>query len=234
MTKNAATQYNPTSNRHNRLPRRDMVVLFDDFLGDTFATDSWLGAADGGATTPAITVVAGGAVLLAAATDDDVSEFSGPIAWKPSLGGLYFETRIQLSAITTTAACVGLFDAAAYSATMPITLTGTTFTTNATSGVGIVFDTDATTDVWYGIGVKAGTDTASVALAAPVAATYETLGVGVDSGGTAYFYQNGDLIGSKANAVTTTTLLAPYVGLQTRVSSSRTMTCDYVLTTAAR
>lgn len=230
------TLFNPTTNRHTRIGQMGLVKFEDDFIGDTLASDLWLGDADSGATAPAIVAAAGGAVdLVGGATDDAVSEMAGPIIFKPSLGGVYFETRVKLSAITTIAACVGLFDARAYAATLPITYATTTYTTNPVSGVGIVFDTDGTdTDVWHGIGVKANTDTAAVALAAPVAATYETLGIAIDVDGTAYFYQNDALIGSKANAVTAATLVAPYVGIMARTTASRTLTCDYVRCYQAR
>lgn len=229
------TLFNPTTNRHQRIGKQGLVRLEDDFIGDTFDTNLWLGDGDSGSTAPAIVAAAGGSVdLVTGATDDEVSEFAGAIIWKPSLGGLYFETRIKLSAITTVAACVGLFDARAYAANIPLSLSGTTFSTVPVSGAGFVFDTDATTDIWNGLGVKANVDTAAVACAAPVAATYETLGMAIDVDGTAYFYQNDALIGSKANAVTTTTLLAPYVGAMSRTTASRTLTCDYVRVYQAR
>jgi hypothetical protein len=223
--------------KHFRLPSRQNVVLFDDFVGDTFDTNIWAGAADAGATTPAITAAAGGAVrLVTGASDDEISEFAGEIIWNAAAGGLYFETRIKASAVTTLALAVGLTDAKQETNLLPASLSTTTFTTTASDAALWLYDTDATTDVWRGIGVKADTDiTTKPTGAAPGAATYETLGIGVSSDGTAYWYQNGNLVGSSANAVTAATLLCPYVGAANRTAgASRNVDVDYVLVAQAR
>lgn len=208
---------------------------FDHFNGDTIDLNQYVTTTDAGATAFAIpaTQLVGGAIEGACgATDSQVAMIAGGLTWRANTGGLVFEVRLKLSAITTVAASVGLSDARTEATTlMPVDENADTLTTTATDGVFWYFDTDSTvpaTDVWTAIGVKAGVDTTATDGAAPVADTYETLRIEVSTTGTAKWLQNGVLKKKVANAVTATVLLCPFVAIAARTTASRTMTVDYL------
>lgn len=206
------------------------AIFFDDFIGDTFAADYWTTAADTGCTAATISAGVGGRVkLLTDTTDNDRVDMGGPLIWKPSVGAVYAECRLQMTTITTIGVNFGMIDASTEaSQVLAFAYSGTTWTTTPVDGVAWSFETPGTTDVWYGIGVKANTDIANVAGAAPVAATYDKLGILIGTDGGAAFYQNDSLVGYKANATTATTLLAPYVGLINRSAAAHDVIVDYI------
>lgn len=229
--------FRASGSRWTRLPDRDRVTFFEDFLDDTINMDFWAASAEAGATAAAINVQANGVARLVSGTaDDETNELAGELLYKAE-NTLYFEVRLAVSAITTTAVCVGLSDAKGESnGLIAASLDGTTFTTTASDGVFWLYDTDATVDVWRGIGVKADTDiTTKPTGVAPVAATFEKLGIAVNAAGHATWFQNGRPVGSSANAVTATTALCPYIAIQNRAAAaSRNLDVDYVLVSAGR
>lgn len=217
----------------------DAIVLKDDFLGDTLDANLWSSVADTGCTAAAIVVQRGGGIdLITDATDEDRVDFAGEIIWRPA-NGLIFETRLKVSDITNVAINAGFSDAKSEAAqTIAANLATTTFTTTASNAALWLFDTDATTDTWRGIGVKADTDSTAVnSSIAPVNDTYQRFRIEIDASGNAVFkvlddsnpYSAAPLYQAySANAVTTTTLLTPYIAVQNKSASAHTLTVDYV------
>lgn len=230
-------------------PSQSVVSHFDDFLGagQAFSTTVIDGYLSRKGTTNAVDwTVTEGVNGAAVGTIGDTTasmavsgvQLSRGLDWKANQGGVVFETRVKLSAITNIAVFIGFTDQVA-ALEMPIqSAAGAhTITTNATDAVGFLFDTsDTSTDQWLLTGVAADVDaTVQASIGAgsvaviPVAATYETLRIELSSAGAATFYRNGVLVGSKmAGAVTATVALTPVIaGFNRTTSGTPTITADY-------
>ena len=214
-----------------------LVHLSDDFLGDVLA-DPWSGrvGSDPQCVAPAINVQVGGVARLV--TGDDAAgsmavngvQLESVLNWRANNGGLVFEARLKVDAITAVALFAGLTDQAA-ALELPFQLAGgDALTSNASDAVGFLFDTNADTDQIWLVGVAADVDaTKQNAAVAPVAATYITLRVEISSTGVATFFINGAPIGSAmAAAVTAATALTPVIAACARGAASRTVDVDYV------
>ena len=218
------------------------VRLFDDFLGDVIA-DQW-SAAEGNDAQAIIATISSdvnGVVRMitgdTAVVAESAQSLTHELNWKANQGGLYMACRFKpVTAITTVAYFVGFTDTLATTTLEePITLSGTTLTTNATDAVGFVYDTDATNDTWHCQGVANGTDTALTnSTIAPVVDTYQDLEIFVDTSGGATFYINGALVATVAACVTSTVALTPVVCAMARTTSSRTVDIDYIDVMAQR
>ena len=220
------------------------VTLFDDFLGDVLA-DQWSGAkgSDAQAVVPTIQAAASGTVRLTAGDTTTVAESLSSLThglnWKAANGGLVFETKvIPVASVANVAYFIGFTDSLA-TATLeePATLATATITYVATDAVGFLFDTAATTDLFYGVGVKNGTGIAfanAVVGPAPVADTAVTLRIEVNAAGTASFYVNGTLIGTLANAVTPSVALTPVISVMARTTAVKSIDADYLFTQMKR
>jgi hypothetical protein len=218
------------------------VTFMDDFLGDVLE-DPWSGAkgTNGSAVVPAINAQVGGVVRLVSGPTttvaESISSLTHGLNWEAAQGGLYLETRIKLvTSVADVCVNVGFSDTLATTTLEePITLSGTTLTTNATNAVVFVFDTAATNDNWHIQGVKADTDTAlnntGVGLTADA---WVKLAIAVDSAGGAEFFINDVSYGTVANAVTATTDLTPIITIMSRTTATRTIDADYVFVTASR
>ncbi len=212
----------------------DFVRLFDDFLGD--AVDArWTPVVgiDAQAVTPTITQTNNGLVRLTSGNAGDTmandgSQLNSGLNWIPANGGLYGAFRVKpVSGVATVCYNVGFTDTAALE--MPITLSGTTLTTNASDAAVFVFDTAADNDYWHAQGVKGNTDTALTNTAvAPVADTYTLLEIYIDTSGTATFKIDGTLKATIANAVTPSVALTPTVAVTARTTSERSIDIDYI------
>lgn len=216
---------------------RNRVVFKDDFLGDLL-DDAWGVVADTGGTVLTGTVGCkyGAATLTTDGTDDDTINLAHELNWTAAQG-LTFEARLKVDVITTLGLFIGLSDAKTEtSPALPITRQTTVSVKTATNAVGFVFDTDSTADVLFGSGVKADVLIADQgASAALVAATYVTLRIEISAAGAASFFVDGVQIGATtANAVTTTTLLCPFIGMANRGSAAHVMTLDYVYVEGSR
>ena len=213
------------------------VTFFDDFLGDVIA-DEYTAITGNDAQAVAVAVVAGVSNGVIAMTSGDsnpgvtAADASGVVLGRnfaAAQGGLVFEARVKLDAITLAYAFVGLTDTIALE--RPIESNGTTgLTATADDAVGWLFDTTGTDpDAWMTAGVKATVATARTKGSAPVADTYDTLRIEVSTDGTATFYQNGTLVATVANSVTAATLLTPVLIVMERaVAGTRKLTADYV------
>jgi hypothetical protein len=214
------------------------VTLFDDFFGDVIA-DQW-SAAEGNddlAVIAAVNSQPNGVVRQVTGDTTTLSEsgvsLTHGLNWRASNGGLVFEARITpVSSVASVCYFVGLTDTLATTTLeLPATLATTTITYVADNAVGWLYDTAATTDVFYGVGVKATSGVAfasAVVGAAPVADTAMVLRIEVSSTGTASFYQDGVLMGTMANAVTATTQLTPIVAAMARTTAAKTLDVDYI------
>lgn len=154
---------------------------------------------------------------------------AGPAAvWEAEEGQISFGVKAKLSAITTVWMFIGFTDTLP-SDTLeePVSLNGTTYTTNATDAVGFLFDTAATTDTLRAVGVKDDTDATHVDTAvAPVADTYAEYKVVIETDGSAKLYFNGTLKATIADAVSPGVDLVPIVAVCARATDSRTLTVD--------
>ena len=172
------------------------------------------------------------------AADTEVAHFTG-LEWSADQGSLVFEVRLHTDTATTTAGiCAGFTDDTS-TVEMPSTISGTTITTVAADGVMFCYDTDATTDQWYAIGVAGGTDATGNAITgvAPTADVYQVLRIEVEAaGGVARFYIDGALVvTTTANSVTAATLLSPFVAVDSNdTATSQVVDVDYVYVGADR
>ncbi len=219
-----------------RIDSTAQVTLFDDFLGDVIA-DQWSAAKGSDAQAVIATINAasiGGTVRLTSGDSVVVAESSSSLThalnWKAANGGLVFETKVTpVSSVANVAYFIGLTDVLATTTLEePVTLSTTTFTSNATDCVGFVFDTAATTDVFYCIGVANDVDTSSVATSAPVADTAITLRIELSTAGGASFYVNGARVATIAAAVTASVALTPVIEVMARTTTSKSIDVDHV------
>lgn len=218
---------------------------FSDFLGlgqdSNVACDGWTGVTENSGTSTVATAVIDGAYTLTTGTsDNNAGSIVLGLNYRASDNGIVMEAGVNLTSIASVGLFVGFTDTT--SIEFPISISGTTITSTATDAVGLLFDTDATTDVWYAVGVKADVDTAAIAVSSaytPVAATYQNIRVQVDTNGYAYFFINGNQVAMQnlnqgtgqtglANAVTTTAALTPCVYVGTRTTAAKVATVDYV------
>lgn len=216
----------------------EKVSLFDDFLGDSVDV-KWSVVEGTDSATSADSILAGGiGGILRLTTGDagtglaaDMIQVTQALQWQASNGNLVMEVRAKLSAITTCYAFIGFTDLVTLEAPIESAASADTLTSNASDAVGFMFDTRMATDNWWLVGVKANTDaTHQDTGSAPVADTYATFRIEVDSTGIATFYYNGAAVGTAmANALTAATDLTPTIAVsKTSVAASMTMDIDYV------
>ncbi|MCH7573604.1 MAG: hypothetical protein IIA59_00605 [Candidatus Marinimicrobia bacterium] len=225
--------------RHGFLLEGDAYVfaqaptLMDHFLGDLLDA-AWAVDIDTGGAG-AIVAAAGGTVRLTTdTTDEDRIQLSHELNWAAQ-NVVIFETRIKVDDITNVAINVGLTDAKAEAAqAIPFNIGGgDAITSTATDAVCLVFDTDADTDTWFGIGVKAGADTALIGSGtAPVNDTYQIIRIELDASGGASYFIDGVAYGSATvNSITAATALTPTVCVQNKSGSAHNLDVDYILVT---
>lgn len=212
--------------------RRKFVRLEDDFLGDVIA-DQWNGTAAATGTAPAITITGNGVVRLTTATTNDNSVLAAELNWIPANGEIYMEAFVKLASVTNIAVNIGFTDTKANE--VPITISGTTITTNATDAAVFVFDTAQTNDFWHCQGVATDVDTAILNTGlAPVGATFYKFGVRIDTAGNAYFYIDDALVGTVGAAVTPSVALTPVIAQIDRTTTAKNVDVDYIIVTAVR
>lgn len=219
-------------------------IWLDDFLGDTVnATYTEISGSD----AEAVQAIAVGQYGLYQLTSGDAGTGTAAdleavhlgLEWSADQGDLVFEARLHLdTAITTARVCAGFTDDTT-TVENPATISGTTITTTASDALVFCFDTDATTDEWYAVGVAGDTDATGnlITGTAPVADTYQILRIEVDADGAgAQFYIDGTLVVSlTANAVTAATLLSPFISVDSAdTAASQVVDIDYIYVAATR
>ncbi len=212
-------------------PSFDKVVLYDDFLGDVLA-DEWAPSGDNGGTE-AITAGSGGTVTLTTgAVDDDRSILASGLNWYCAQNPVV-EIRAKINNIASAGIVLGFNDAITEADNaLPFEITAAAATLvngKCTDGVAFIFDTDGSVDKWYMAATKADAEGTPVITAyAPVAATYETFRIALNTAGSATFYRNGALVGFQKTCITTTAPLCIFMGLISRSAGARILTVDYV------
>ena len=203
------------------------------FLGAVIP-DEIGGLAENSGTAATVVGKAGGVGTLVTGTSSgNRAQFTAGLNHKAEDGSLIFVARVMnLTAITNRALFLGFTDTVAQE--NPIEVSGTTITSSASDAVGFMFDTAATTDVWYVQGVKADTDTPLTAASVnggnvvPTAGTYQEFRIEVSTDGDATFYIDGEMCGFVANCVTPTVLLTPIVLVEARTTAAQTVYVDYL------
>lgn len=217
------------------------LELTDDFLGDVLA-DQWntrVGS-DGNCVAAAILASqAGGVIQMTTgtnatndmATDGTLLEHARN--WQPDKGSLVMEIRLRMN-VTDIAIFFGFKDSvgtgALANSDMPFTLAAAdALTSNSVDAFGVLYDVNAATDNWWGVGVANNVDATKQNFAvAPVANAWETWRIEY-RGTSAYFYRNNALIGSAmTGAVTASVALTPSVCAFGRNSSNRNIQVDYI------
>ena len=219
------------------------MYWFDDFIGDAVVTPYTEASGTDAQAVQAIVEEQFGVYQLTSGdagvnTAGDAEQLSLSLEWQADQGALVFETRLHLDgAITTVEICTGLTDSVALE--LPFTNSADTVTSVASDAIAFCFDTNATTDEWWALGVAGDTDATGNAATgtAPVADTYQVLRIEVDDGGAdCRFYIDGSLVGTlTANCVTPTVALAPFVTISSaQTATSHVVDVDYILVGAAR
>lgn len=218
-------------------PSPTTVSFFDDFLGDVIA-DQWNAVEGTDSATSDAAILAGGiGGVLRLTTGDagtglaaDMEQLTQALQWQASNGGLAIEGRFKLSAITTCYVFFGFTDLVTLEGPIISAASADTITTNASDAVGFMFDTRMSTDNWWLVGVAADVDaTAQNSGYAPVADTYETFRIEINSSGVATFFRNGLQVGvAMTGALTAATDLTPTLAVsKTSVAASMTLDWDY-------
>ena len=215
------------------------VEFFDDFLGDLIK-DEWNYVEGTDSATSSAAILAGGiGGQLRITTGDagtglaaDMAQLTHDVSqWQASNGGLAIEGRFKLSAISICYCFFGFTDVGMLEAPIESAASANTLTSNATDAVGFMFDTRMTDDNWWLVGVADDVDaTHEDTGSAPVADTFATFRVEINSTGVATFYYNGANVGSAmTGAVTAANDLTPTFAVsKTSVAASMTAEIDYI------
>lgn len=229
VARQAFLRQNPTS----------IMQLKDDFQGEEIDNARWQSLIGTDATCAQAIVNPdqyGGSVVLTTGADAGATmalngcQLHSQLNWKANGGGLVWEGRVKMSAITAVCVFIGLTDQRA-ALEMPFTLgAADALTANATDACGVLFDTGADTDDWWLVGVAAGVAATKQDTAlAPVADTYEDWRIEITGDGNAMFYRNNVLIGAQmTGALTPTVLLTPVIASFARGAASRTINADLI------
>jgi len=230
------------------------IVLFDDFLGDTLNTNTWVATETATGVAWAVSSTAGDPVAAhggwVSAQTDNVDAAAEELAcmaattvgnFRPDRAGnglLVFEARVSIpTALTARFFNVGLTDDETEGAALAMSITTATWTTTATDAALWVFDSTATdNDNWLGQTVDSGSDGTHIASTVATAAdTAQVLRIEIDSAGGCYFYEGGAFMGVEtAIGVTETVPLIPYVAAGSTATTAVDFECDYVYTACAR
>lgn len=235
--------------------RETHFEVFDDFLDASIdTTNNWIVFAGTDADATAAATVAGtpeGQVLLGSGDGNGVEDGSvmslillsqGSLV---SLGTTVFECRVSFSQLAGVAANFGLSDTLATDAERLLhTVDSGTVADGGltvTNTVEFAFSSDATaTTKWQYCSENAGTignsGAEEASASGPTANTFDVLRIEVDADGDARFYLNGVLETTRATAVATTSLLIPYIGIDsgTDAQTVTDLTVDYVYFSGAR
>jgi len=140
------------------------------------------------------------------------------VGFSPVLNGpLAFEVRLEEQVLTARSLFVGFCTAFAEDTVEPLTSTGTTYTPVAAGYAGFWFDSQLTANTSWHMPYYGGTTACSTTSTATIGATItaaetQVVRVEIDPNGTVRWYLDGDLKQTVENAVSTTTLLAAFVG----------------------
>ncbi len=236
---------------------RGRITLFDDFLGaesilaNTAASES-LGpfrvVGTGFSGSDAGVVVGesdpnlnGVGRLTSGATGGDITALvTAKCLDVAKMGTLILETRVQFPDLLTKSCWIGFCNTNDDTETIPASITSTTITLTASAQVGFCFDNNATDiDGWY-YTFKGGDTTGDTVSANQlsgitlVAGDYNVLRIEVDPDGTGRWYIDGILKKTLAGAISTSTDIAAFVGVESEGSAVEYMDIDYMYVSANR
>lgn len=213
------------------------LKIFDEtFMADSDEHD-WNEEEVNGVTIAHSAADAGAMTMTAGGTDDDCGELSHTAQWTAAKN-CGVEVWLKISQITSICVAAGFVDAkTATNDRIAMEMDAATLKnmTGTADCCGLLFDTDATTGVWYCVAANNGTEGTPVAALgslAPVAATYVKLRIQTDSTGKVAYYYNGVAVGSQAAAIAaaSTDLLTPYVGFISRSTAAAVCTIARITT----
>lgn len=232
-------------------PSPSMVVFHDDFMGDTLNTFNWHNptkGSDAGTVDFAISQdVNGKAKGSSGASATGTMAVNGilidsGLLWKANQGEVSGQVRLKISSLATIQLYAGFTDQVS-TLEFPISLSGSTLTTNATDAVGFLYSTAATASTIKLVSVANDVDGAvqeavqstSTLTTAPVADTYITLRVSLNAAGDAFFFIDGKPVGVKqAVAVTPTVPLTFCVAAFVTAAITTDVSLDYITVSSAR
>jgi len=237
------------------LSRKAYKEIYEDWTGpDNIGTSvadglRWLNSSDGGNTAFAIVADAQGPIVQGATdnTDNDMMEIAYHLlAWSAQHGECGMEVRMKVVAdVDSVAVNVGFTDDVLEdSNTLPVELATTTWTTNASTWVGVVYDIDATNDNFHAMWVNGDSDAAE-AIAdlrfndmTPVNDKWFCISVKLNDRGSgrgvrAEFTVVEESTGKIAQKTFDTnvardTLLTPHIGFENRAGTAHTVEIDYI------
>lgn len=231
----------------NNLDYTASARWFDDFFGDALRTE-WtpLKGSDAEALDPTLNISTStgldGVVRLTGGDDAAAtmavngSQLSSYRQFRAADGGLVLEARIRPASVANEAIFVGFTDISTLEMPANSASSADTITTNATDGVGFMFDTAMATDNWWLVGVANDVDaTAQNVGTAPSSNVYYTLKIEVSAAGVASFYINGTQVGTAmTGAVTPSVALTPTVAVFSRTTSTKAVDVDFIQTLKTR
>lgn len=231
----------------SKLSPEETFQFFDDFVdqGITEAESPYVlnAGSDDAAIDPAINAQVGGVLRVTAGDGDGTAAVDGSqvvlaLPVQASKSSLAFECRLNITDVSECSVFVGFTDST--SLEEPMSVSGTTLTTNATDAVGFVYDPAMTTDEWWLAGVDDDTDAtgSGTTSVAPEDGEYQVFRVEVSADGqTAYGYIDGTLVGTlTANAVDpdTNVYFTVFANGTGSNSAAATVDVDYIVVEHAR
>ena len=226
----------------NKLSPESTYQVFYDFneLAIVEADSPYIfnAGTDAQAIDPAINVQERGVLRVTAGDGDGTAAVDGSqvclvVPVQADSGALAFECRLNITDITLCSVYVGLTDITTLEE--PMSVSGTTITTNATDAVGFIFDTAMTTDEWFMGGVDTNTDAtgAGTLSTAPVNAVYQVLRCEIASDGeSAEFFIDGVSKGkltASVCAASTDLFFTVFVNGDGSNAAAATVDVDYIL-----
>lgn len=219
------------------------VNMFDEVFMAAADEHDWLSTTGSyGMTLTHPQTDAGEELMTLGSTTDDAGELYHLAQWSAA-SNCGMLAKVKVSRITNINVCVGMVDAIEDTDDhVAMEVSGTAAYAATTTGdyVGMCFDTDADTDVWYCMASENGTEVtpfAATGSLAPVAATYFYAGFQSNSSGDVdYLYGTSiktvKVVGHKADviAAASTDLLTPYVGVISRTNSAATCNVSRIIT----
>ncbi|KKM85568.1 hypothetical protein LCGC14_1287750 [marine sediment metagenome] len=219
------------------------VSMFDDF--DGVAVDPDFVHNSGGQASDCVLTVAqnGTCVATSEATDDSFAndhvgiDTSG-VMWSADQGGLVFETRLNLTDITTSqTVCFGFTDTVTDESWG--TVATDTWTITADDTIAFCFDDTGTTDQWTALATDSvGGDATGIGVVgvAPANTVFQTFRIVVESStDEARFYIDGSLVATlTGDVILETTLMTPFFVLDNSGAGADVVTIDYIAFWSAR
>lgn len=217
----------------------------DEFSTCTIATSNspgvnWLVTLDNSGTLAPVASAEHQAASVTGGADNNMNDMYFPLlSWRAQDGFMSMEIRLDLTSLTLGAVWVGFNDDVNdASDTLPVELSGTTFTRQADTSIGFIYDPDATNDTWHAfMACDAANTTDPIAClntgVAPVADTANTLKVVVYDQQAcnqtrAEFWVDGLITHTMVRAIDRDALLTPGFAHENRVGCADTVNIHYI------